>query len=82
MYPIVRRSMGYLLGMKDMLTVWNATDEHYKQQGLSKMCVPYEATVAEMVRVVVKFLNDHPTELHEVNAVVVLHAFHDAYPCK
>jgi hypothetical protein len=74
--------MGYLLGMKDMLTTWNVVDEHDKIKGRSTMCVPYEATTAELVRVVVKFLNDHPTKLHEYMGGVVISAFRDAYPCK
>jgi hypothetical protein len=74
--------MGYLLGMKDMLTAWTVTDEHFKQQGRSTMCVPYEATTAELIRVVIKFLNDHPTKLHDQAGAVVINAFRDAYPCK
>ena len=74
--------MGYILGMKDMLTMWHIHSRGFGEEGQIQMCVPNEATVAELVRVVVKFLNDNPTELHEQEAAVVVSAFVSAYPCK
>ena len=74
--------MGYLAGMKDMLTIWHAQAKTDKQPDYAPMCVPYEATNEELVRVVLKALSDNPTWLHQPRAVVVYSAFVHAYPCK
>jgi hypothetical protein len=73
---------GYIAGMKDMLTMWNAVNSVKHQETNSIMCVPHEATIIELLRVVVKFLNDHPTELHDQAGFAVIEAWRNAYPCK
>lgn len=78
----VRECLGYISGMRDMLTAWRAESKVMKQPDSAPMCVPYESTTGELVRVVVKYMNDNPTSLHEPRAGPVLHAFIHAYPCK
>ena len=62
--------------------LWNAADDDDHRSGNSMMCIAGKVTTAELIRVVVKFLNDHPTELHEETGIVVYHAFINAYPCE
>ena len=46
------------------------------------VCYPSGGTNSQLVRVVVKFLNDHPEALHKPDTVLVLEALNDAYPCQ
>jgi len=49
---------------------------------LSMICIPQEASsVAQLVRVVVKWLRDHPERLHEQMTILTLEALRDAFPC-
>lgn len=45
-------------------------------------CLPDKAPVAQLARVVVKWLRDHPERLHEGSGILVLEALKDSFPCK
>lgn len=47
-----------------------------------KVCPNEEVTHGQETRVVLKYLQDHPEELHLVNAVLVDKALSKAFPCK
>lgn len=53
--------------------VWNTSD---------KFCDPKGITLGQVVRVVLKYLNDHPERLHEHEAELVVDALRAAWPCK
>lgn len=74
--------MGYLVGVKDSLTMWNAFAVENKTQSEPPACIPHEVTVAELGRVVVKYMTDHPNRLHEYFGLLVFSAFIEAYPCR
>lgn len=44
-------------------------------------CIPNEVNLAQMARILVKWLRDHPERLHESAIILTLDAFHDAFPC-
>ena len=44
-------------------------------------CIPERAPVAELARVLVKWLREHPEKLHEPKSTLTLHAFIEAFPC-
>ena len=44
-------------------------------------CIPDEAPVAQLARVVVKWLREHPEKLHELKSFVVVEALKNAFPC-
>jgi len=57
-------------------------------QGVSYMRVLTDAvcfregiTPGQRIRVVIKYLNDHPAELDEEGAYLVAKAMHQAFPC-
>jgi hypothetical protein len=60
--------VGYIFGVDD------ATGRDH--------CRPEGTTLIQNVRVVVKYLNDHPEKLHEKASTLILQAFRDAFPCK
>ena len=47
-----------------------------------RACVPREVTTDQLIRVVVRYLKDHPEKLHFDPAVVAHAAFKQAFPCK
>jgi len=55
-------------------------------QGVSNasphVCPDAEVTVAQEKRVLLKYLQDHPEELHLENAVLIERALSKAFPCK
>jgi hypothetical protein len=74
--------MGYMLGIKDMQSTWNETNKQYNHSELSLICIPQDATVFELMKVVIKYLDDHPTTLHDERGLVVLKALLVNYPCR
>lgn len=73
--------VGYVGGAADFATVgevWNRVHD-YKD---APFCVPVEAERGQLVRVVVRYMNDHPEELHKDKVVLVMGAFSAAFPCK
>ena len=74
--------IGYLSGMRDTLDVWNRANDAYNKGLAPFACVPTEATAQELAIVVVKYLNDHPSELHEPYYSLVYRSLRSAYPCK
>jgi Rap1a immunity proteins len=45
-------------------------------------CVPPTATIGQMVRVVVKYIDQRPERLHEQFTVLAYEALKAAWPCK
>ena len=61
---------------------WKNTNNTQKAKAYVPACIPEEATNFELARVVVKYLNDHPNQLHKSYRLLVMLALEDAYPCK
>ena len=47
----------------------------------SDICVPQDVTAGQGTRVVLKYLQDHPEQLHENSATLVRRALKKAFPC-
>ena len=45
-------------------------------------CIPNQATSGQLIRVLVKYLQDHPKDLHLDEADLIKVAFMDAYRCR
>jgi hypothetical protein len=50
------------------------------QEGAT-LCVPQKITALQLVRIVVKYLRDHPQRLHYNRGVLILSAVQEAFPC-
>jgi len=46
------------------------------------ICIPDGVSPAQLARIVVKWLQEHPERLHEQKSVLTLKAFTDAFPCQ
>lgn len=67
--------MGVVQAVTDMLVL-------YQNQLPKKFCVPHDITYGQGVRIVVKYLQDHPSLLNNHDSVLVLSAYNDAFGCK
>jgi hypothetical protein len=71
--------LSYVLGFVDGM----ASAAVNAPSGRRAVCIPSEGVSGfQMVRIVTKWLEDHPKDLHTSARVQVLMAFRDAFPCK
>ncbi len=72
--------VGYISGIKDMLY---AVVELSKSQGQTPtVCMPEDGIGnGQALRIVVKFLKDHPEQLHNSGITLVLKSLQQSYPC-
>lgn len=71
--------LGYVGGLADMYGVVRAVvpEEHRKEL----MCIPESVDVEEMVGIIVKYLEDHPTLHAEPARVTAAVALSKVFPC-
>jgi Rap1a immunity proteins len=74
--------LGYLSGFLDGYTVTEFIDQSRNNFSSSPMCLPDGITAEQGVRIVVKWLTDHPERLHESQRILVMTALVQAFPCK
>ena len=69
----------YCLGMIQGISL---ADEIHGAAGHQRFfCPPQEAQTRQLVRVVVKWLNEHPKRLHEIDGVLIVLALSRGFPC-
>lgn len=73
--------VGYVTGVIDDHFTWQIS-EASPTDPTKHFCMPDGATTGQAVRVVVKWLEDHPARLHERAIDLVLSALRDNFPCR
>lgn len=73
--------IAYLKGMSETFDLWELFNERRKQNNPAPACVPKGLTGRDMAIVIVKFIKEHPAEMHHPMSDVALTAFMNAYPC-
>ena len=77
-----RNCIGYIQGVLDTITRWDAMTQQNKAVGPS-ICMPHEGVNSnQAVPIVVKYMNDHPEELDKPPVFITMAAMAQAYPCK
>ena len=71
------RCLGFLQGVIEMHEFYRVD----RPKGDSLFCLPNEATYVQYARIVVKYLRDHPEELHKDDFVLAVKALVVAFPC-
>jgi len=71
---------GFIQGVIDYDTIAH-TDKTGHPAG-HNLCVPPEASATQLAKVIAKYGDDHPQQLHLPAAVIVLLAMKDAFPCR
>ena len=78
--------LGYMEGFVDSLDVVEMVEStdyaDYKSHSRTQICFPDSSTIGQDVRVVVKFLQDHPEKLHERRKLLTYSALQKAFPCR
>jgi hypothetical protein len=76
--------IGLVRGVLDTVDVWQFADKALKNKvSPGRPCLPEESLKnIQAVRIVVKWLNEHPEQLHNGASLLVLVALRDAFPCK
>ena len=67
------RDAGFCMGIVEGL-MWSLP-------GWGVVCLPKGVTTGQGLKVLVKYLDDHPEELHERTAELAFRAFVKAWPC-
>ena len=74
--------LGFCLGFMQGLTNMNQLYEVSLDRKNVLFCTPREVTNGQLARVVVKYLKEHPEDLHLHEATLAIAAFVEAFPCK
>lgn len=75
--------LGFLNGIVDGVTLADAVRANGKASRLQHtLCVPETASGAQLAKVVVKYGDDHPEQLHQAAAFEVAMAFKTAFQCE
>jgi hypothetical protein len=72
---------GYVSGFIDS----HAIDSYLFEKNTQKKllyCLPPNSKIIQFVRVIVKYLNEHPEKLHNGARMLVMEALNEAFPCK
>jgi hypothetical protein len=71
---------GLVDGIKETMMLWNTVDSQHSESKFHG-CIPTEVTLEEAVKVVMKYLNDNPTQLHFRDVHLIYIALAKGYPC-
>jgi Rap1a immunity proteins len=74
--------MGLVRGIVDTVMLWQESDKAFKNRvSPGRPCLTTEIKTSQAVRIVVKYLNDHPEQLHHDDSLLVVVALKTAFPC-
>jgi hypothetical protein len=74
--------LAYVEGSLDGSDFWKVIDQRDGNKNMPHHCIPNGVTMEQTVRVLMKYLEGHPQELHENGWVCVHAAMLEAFPCK
>lgn len=74
--------LGYCLGVLEGVRITMMLQKAQLPQGY-RICFPEPRGIRneQAVRIIVKYLNEHPADLHRSPTLLTLLAYRDAYPC-
>lgn len=73
--------LGYCFGFISGIVDLNAMDEDILKKPSHAWCIPSSVSPTQLAKVVLKYGNDHPEELHFPGVVVVASALVVSFPC-
>ncbi len=76
--PEVMTCLGYISGILDLADFDQALPPAHTAHG---WCLPDGASSSQVAKVIVKYANDHPEELHLPAVLLVANALLKAFPC-
>jgi Rap1a immunity proteins len=74
---------GYCSGLINGISVTQILySECLPQKNKYKVCWPKGTNTTQNIKVVLKYLREHPAELHLPDTMLIMKAFGEAYPCQ
>lgn len=74
--------LGYVRGVTDGISNEVAyASAITNQEPPSPFCLPEKSTNGQLVRIVLKYIGNHPEEAHETTTLLIIAALKDAFPC-
>jgi len=73
---------GYVAGVTDVETMWEATDKQTKAHTSEHYCMPEEVNNGQMLKILKKWLDNNPDKLHWRADTIIHVALMEAFPCK
>ena len=75
---------GFISAVLDTLNMWEASDVYEKRTHDKdvRFCLPAEVTNGQIILVFVKYMEDHPEQLHKPANLLLVEALRKAFPCK
>lgn len=67
-------------GVGETMSYWQGHDADMRDAP-GHACIPDGVTPVQAAKVVIKFLNNHPSRLHERDVILILNALQDSFPC-
>lgn len=74
--------VGYCLGLVGGVRETIDIIKQNEKDSVVGICVPAEANTYQLIRVIVKFLQNNPSMLHENRTALTIGALVTAFPCK
>lgn len=72
--------IGYVQGIREALDAQRALSSSMHIEDSSGILIPEEVPVGQIIRVLVKWLHDHPENLHEPKIVIMILSLREAFP--
>lgn len=72
---------GFVDGVVDSQDMWEASDKMQNRSHVQSFCLPGKSTNGQLVRVFIKYLDDHPERLNEPAALLLVESLRKAFPC-
>ena len=74
------RCIGFIAGTEETLEFWKVMNEDSIPKPL-RFCFPDGVTNGQIIKVFVKYLNDHPADLHHSAVTLFMQSQNEAFPC-
>jgi len=86
-YAVQGECLGYVVGVQDGVAIeYDIESRAFHAQGMEPLaetyCSPDEVTQGQMMRILIKFIKDHPETAHFPTKLLAVQSFRDAFPCK
>jgi hypothetical protein len=72
---------GFIDAVIDSMNMWEADDISEKRPHAIRFCLPQEGTNGQYLQVFLKYLDQHPEELHKAAAFLLVESLRAAFPC-
>ena len=77
-YPMASYNFGWCMGLVQATVDWNELPDVSLSR---RVCPPPTSTLGQWVRVVHRYLQDHPERLHEPDVLLAMMALRETFPC-